>query len=93
MIDKRKNVCYVIEMYYIRAEKECSRKFLSQHQMDSRRFKTFAEDYFKNVFPVSKKKMGDFDGYVGSQWTVSREVWPSVKDEVLEGITEKEKCY
>ena len=93
MIDKRKNVCYVIHVYYIRNDKECKHKFISQHTDSSRRFKAFAEHYFKNVFPVSKKKMGGFDGEVSTQRTVSWEEWTDVKDEVLEGITEKEKCY
>lgn len=93
MIDKRKNVCYVIHIYYIRADEECKRKFISQHQADSRRFKSFMENYFKNVFPVSRKKMGGFEGEVFTQRTISWDDWQDVKNEVLEGITENEKCY
>lgn len=93
MIDKRKNVCYVIHIYYIRNGKECMKKFISQHSSGSKRFIEFSEDYFKNVFPVSKKKMGGFDGEVNTQRTVSWDEWLDVKERVLEGITEKEKCY
>lgn len=93
VIDKRKNVCYVIHVYYIRNGEECKRKFISQHSFDSRRFKAFAEHYFKNVFPVSESKMGGFDGEVSYQRTITRKEWPDVKVEVLEGITELEKCY
>lgn len=95
MIDKRKNVCYVIEMYYIRADKECSVKFLSQHGISSRRFKAFADHYFKHVFPVAERKRRDFDGGIGSQLTISWDMWKEEKWKkyALEGITEKEKCY
>ncbi|WP_172369603.1 hypothetical protein [Sporosarcina jiandibaonis] len=93
MIDKRKNVCYVIHIYYIRADEECKRKFISQHSADSRQFKAFMENYFKNVFPVSEKKMGGLDGEVFSQRTISWDDWQDDKEGVLEGITENEKCY
>lgn len=92
MINKRKNVCYVITIFY-EYRKSGTReirqqKFLSQHQFDTKRFKEFERNYFKGV--------SGFDGYCeeyGRQWTVGRNMWPKVKNEVLEGITEKEKCY
>ena len=93
MIDKTKNVCYVIHLYYRRNHEVHKHKFLSRHQITSKCFEQFADDYFRNVFPVSKSKRGDGDGHIGDQWTVRRKMWPDVKDEVLEGITEKEKCY
>ena len=93
IIDKRKNVCYVIHVNYIRNNKVCKQKFLSQHQSTSRRFEEFMEHYFKTVNLVSIKKIGDFDGVISTQWTVGREIWQDVKQKVLEGTTEKEKCY
>lgn len=93
MIDKTKNVCYVIWVNYwscASGNKEiCKRKFLSQYQFSSKRFTEFLDKYFKTV--------PDFDGFyngdLGSQSTISRSEWQQVKDEVLEGISEKEKCY
>lgn len=85
----------MIDIYYIRADKQCKVKFLSQHGISTRRFKAFLEDYFKNVFPVAKRKRGGFDGEVGSQLTISREMWKEEKWKkyTLEDITESEKCY
>lgn len=93
VIDRRKNICYVIHVYYIRKDEECRHKFLSQHSSNSKRFKSFVEHYFKNLFPVSRRKMGGFDGDISSQQTISQKQWQDVKQEVLEGITEQEKCY
>lgn len=95
MIDKRKNVCYVIELYYIRADEEHKRKFISQHGLGSKRFEAFADHYFKHVFPVSKRKRGGFEGDIGTQLTISWEMWQEEKwrEYALEGITEVEKCY
>lgn len=92
MIDKRKNVCYVITINYWYkkggVEEIRKHKFLSQHQITTKKFKVFVKNYFKG-FPGFR----GFDEEWGSQWTVSKKIWQDVKEKVLEGITEKEKCY
>lgn len=93
MIDKTKNVCYVIRVLYMRNGKECSQKFLSLHGVGTKKFKEFRDKYFKEVLSVSPKKIGGHDGDIGSQFTISKESWERQKASVLEGITEAEKCY
>lgn len=67
-----------------------TKKFISQHQITSKVFKLFIEDYFKTVDGFVK-----LDSEWGSQFTVSNELWkdPEVRKNVLAGVTEKEKCY
>lgn len=92
MIDRSKNVCYVIHVPYIRNGKECKQKFLSLHGIETKRFAEFRDRYFKEVLSVSKKKIGGFDGDMGSQTTISKKEWGRLKNDTLEGITELEKC-
>lgn len=93
MINKRINVCYVIEVNYWHQsdEKEELRtqKFLSQHQFGSKRFNAFMNDYFSKISGFRRF----FNDDLGSQRTIRRADWNEMKEEVLANVTEKEKCY
>lgn len=93
MIDKRKNICYLIKMNYWYRDENINeirtQKFISMHQITSKRFKGFYEQYFKAVEGYD----GLFYDDIGSQWTVSKDIWSQVKDDVMSCITENEKCY
>lgn len=92
MINKAINACYVITIPYRKKGRVYEQKFLSQHQMTTKRFKKFRDNYFTNVLKLNVGRIGA-DGTLGSQITVSKADWSDVKEWVLEGITELEKCY
>lgn len=91
MVDEAKNKGYLITIYFERAGKRHSKRFLSKHQMHTRKFKRFMKNYFKNVFPVNIKKIG-YDGELGRQSTITNEDWKENKGKYSEGITKKEVC-
>lgn len=95
MINKRKNVCYVIHVLAVNAEgKPFEQKFLSQHGISTKRFKSFAEKYLKaRGCKLYTQMSGEHEW--GSQLTISREVWKDAETraEILKGISEDEKCY
>lgn len=97
MIDESKNVCYLIKAYYKRNGTDQYVKIISRHSQTTKRFKAFLNDYFTNVFPVSERRgnRGASCGTVTTQKTISKEHWQSkeIRDYVMDGITEKEKCY
>lgn len=93
MINRAKNVCYVIHIPYLQNGKEHHQKFLSLHGLTTKHFVDFRDKYFKEVLSVSVKKIGGHDGDMGSQSTISKEQWEKQKLNILEGITELEKCY
>lgn len=86
-------MCYVIEILYMKNRKEYKQKFISLHSMSSQTFVRFKEKYFKEVMKIDKKDIVGHDGELGSQSTISIEGWEKSKEEVLKGITEREKCY
>ena len=94
MIDKSKNVCYVIELYYTKDGKRKTIKFLSQHGINSKRFKGFANDYFTNVLPIKPHDRW-YNGEVGTQATICKKSWSdiTIRKQVLDGVTRKEMCH
>jgi len=103
MIDRRKNVCYVISVPYEDDKKDgCfitykRQKFISLHGIQTKQFKEFRDNYFREVLKVNPSRIGewDYDGKSeGTQETISRNQWEDekVRKRVLEGITEREKC-
>lgn len=93
MINQEKNVCYVIEVLYIKDGNECKQKFISLHSILSKRFVEFKENYFKEVMGLNKSDIKGNNGKLGSQTTISKEQWEKDKDWVMTGVTEREKCY
>ena len=95
MINKKKNICYVIHVNYMVGGTEKKQKFVSQYGSGTKKFKKFRDDYFKNTLKLSVDSIGGKDGDLSTQMTISNEMWKlqKWKDYVLEGITEKEKCY
>lgn len=95
MIDKRKNVCYVIHVQSVDENGDrFTQKFLSQHGITTKTFKKFAENYLrKKNCRIYSQMNGEYEW--GTQFTVSLDYWKDKekRKRVLEGITENEKCY
>lgn len=103
MIDRNKNICYVIEVPYdVTPKGSCfvkykRQKFISLHGHQTKEFKQFRDNYFKNILKVSIGRVGEWDdgGTISAyQQTISRKAWENeaVREQVIEGITELEKC-
>lgn len=103
MIDRRKNICYVIEVPYEVREKGSNfisykrQKFLSLHGSQTKHFEEFRNKYFREVLKVSVNCIGEWDkdgSTMAYQRTISRKAWQDakVRTSVMEGITEREKC-
>lgn len=99
MIDRAKNICYLITVpYEVRGEMKYQ-KFLSLHGISTKHFEAFRDEYFREVLQVSPKCIGEWekDGMtVGAQSTISWKDWKkheNIRNYVLEGITEREKCW
>ncbi len=95
MINKSKNVCYVIYGCYEKDGEDCRVKFLSQHSVSSNRFKEFANAYYDSVLKVSRRNRTNSEDTAFEQYTISRKDWldQKIRINVLKGITEQEKCY
>lgn len=103
MIDRAKNVCYLITVPYTiggRADTNyLNQKFLSLHQAHTKHFEAFRDRYFKEVLHIPASHIGEWedDGYVmGWQRTIGWHEWnenAELRKQVLEGITEREKCW
>lgn len=105
MIDRRKNMLYVITVPYDQAKtpKDFNgykyQKFISLHSIMSKRFRKFSEKYFEKVLGIMPYQIGEGgkggDISLGTQETISLVQWQdaAVRERVMEGITELEKCY
>lgn len=95
MIDTTKNACYVIHCYWTTGKGNKGEvKFISRHSSNSKQFKDFKVNYFRNVLGIKEERMNSgYNGSLGRQYTVPIASWPEMKDSVMDGITEKEKCY
>lgn len=103
MIDRSKNVCYVITVPYVLGDHFDTdykyQKFLSLHGAQTKHFKDFMKKYFTEVLGVDERNIGECEGggwvSYGTEQTISRKAWldESTRKLVLEGITDREKCW
>ena len=101
VIDRSKNVCYVITVPYVEEARTCTykyQKFISLHSAFSKKFEAFRNRYFQEVLQIPIEQIGEWDKSEcteASQYTVSWKQWKqdaTIRAKVLEGITEREKC-
>lgn len=102
MIDRAKNICYVIFVPYVEHANTFDykyQKFLSLHQIHTKAFEAFRDKYFMEVLNISPRNIGKWDKMdreMGSQQTIRWFDWvhsEKLRQQVLEGITEREKCW
>ena len=73
-------------------------KFLSLHSSRTKKFIAFRDAYFNDVLDVRLSSIGEWecDGYIQAyESTISKESWKrrEVREDALQGITDKEKCW
>lgn len=93
MINKHKNVCYVIQVNAVDVEgNQVWVKFISNHSFNSKRFRAFAKDYLLNHSLVPYSSQSEYGSM--TQETISNLMWqdPDVRKRVMDGITESQKC-
>lgn len=102
MINRAKNVCYVILVPYHLGERFNTnykyQKFLSLHQARTKTFIEFRDRYFREVLNVPRSNIGEWDKMeytTAEQTTVSWKQWKdeALREIVLDGITDREKCW
>jgi len=94
VIDTNKNAYYLICSYWTSGKGNKGEvKFLSRHSINSKIFKEFKSNYFKNILKIGEKRMNE--GYYGTtdtQRTITIDEWKHSKDKLLKDITDEQIC-